>query len=200
MGGKSGLVTFTFPPCARRLLDSMTATSPRALSTIRPPGQGGREGSNSKKGKWGFCFSRTKYRKTVCPTWSARIHPHITPTPPRPREDRRKSADLERNMPSSANHQSLTSNATTPAQTCRNSALWRFSFLAFQSPSRWSGLLNSDPHGQWQCLSLLTLYYFFPSYCLKHAYYVLRIRYVSENQTNNDCKSQICYDVASSTE
>ena len=53
MGGKSGLVTFTFPPCARRrLLDSMTATSPRALSAIRPPGQG-EEGSNSKKGKWG---------------------------------------------------------------------------------------------------------------------------------------------------
>ena len=30
--------------------------------------------------------------------------------------------------------------------------------------------------------------------------YILRIRYVSENQTNNDYKSQICYDVASSTD
>ena len=38
MGGKSGLVTFTFPPCARRrLLDSMTATSPRAPSAIHHP-------------------------------------------------------------------------------------------------------------------------------------------------------------------
>ena len=137
------MVTFTFPPCARRLLDSMTATSPRALSAIRPPGQGGR-GEQLKEREMGRdsvsrapSIAKLSVRRGLLVS----IHPHITPTPPRtrPREDRRKSADLERNMPSSANHQSLTSNATTPAQTCRNSALWRFSFLAFQSPSRWSG-------------------------------------------------------------
>ena len=55
MGGKSGLVTFTFPPCARRLLDSMTATSPRALSAIRPPGQGGR-GEQLKEREMGILF------------------------------------------------------------------------------------------------------------------------------------------------
>ena len=53
MGGKSGLVTFTFPPCARRrLLDSMTATSPRAPSAIRhPPTRAltGREGGEQLK-------------------------------------------------------------------------------------------------------------------------------------------------------
>ena len=107
-------------------------------------------------------------------------------------------------MPSPANHQSLTSNATTPAQSCRNASLWLFSFLAFQNPSRWSGLLNSDPHGQWQCLSLLTPHYFFPSICLKHAYYVqYSVSDMSaKTLSNNDCNciSQIFRDVASPTE
>ena len=94
MGGKSGLVTFTFPPCARRrLLDSMTATSPRAQwpqSAIRPPCT--REGNSKGNGD---SVSRAKYVSQNCLSDVVCSYPsahHAAATA----EGRRKGADLER--------------------------------------------------------------------------------------------------------